>query len=274
MFGGRLIAGKNRNIPERISRWQRNQARLILLAGLCAPVCALQPSACQPLMDSGDALYQAFDNRGALECYSRAHQQCLESYDALMKMTRACIDVGGEVDAREAEGYYAAGLRGVDTLQQRCPDSAQSYFLRAVAAANLARIRSGTRRVAPARQIEPNVRRAVEIDPTFAPAYVVLGAYYREVAAASPVLKAFARIFLGWRPSGSLQDSDRELRRALELSPGNVYAHLELARTRLAMGKKLQAVRLLKQMPALPLTWYMDAKLKEEGRLLLVQLQR
>lgn len=235
--------------------------------GLEQPVCSL-------LLDSGDTSYCKFDNLTALDQYKRAYGQCPDSYDALMKMTRAYIDHGSDMNTKEAIDFFKQGLYLTDILQLRYPDSAQSYFLKAVAAANITRLKKGTQRVKLARVIEYNAKKSIVIAPSFAPAWVLLGGYYREVATANFLLKAFARIFFGGLPEGTLEDSHRTLQKALQLSPGNVYAHLEFARTNAAMGKKNEAIASLRQMQNLPLAWHLDSKLKEEGRQFLVQLQR
>jgi Tfp pilus assembly protein PilF len=165
------------------------------------------------------------------------------------------------------------GLHLTDTLKQRYPDSAQSYFLQAAAAANLARIKKGMNRIAPARMVEENIKKALALDPLYAPAYVILGGYYREVAVANPMLKALVRIFFKWSLQGTLKGSETELNKALELSPNNTYALLELARTCIASGNRKKAVGILTEMQNIRAVWHFDNRLKLEGRELLMQLK-
>ena len=42
-------------------------------------------------------------------------------------------------------------------------------------------------------------------------------------------------------PEGTLEDSERVLQKALCLDPGNIYAHYELARTYIEMGRQQDA---------------------------------
>ena len=250
--------------------------RIIRIIGIwalarLAIVSATEPP-CEVFLDSGNIGYERFDNRLALDNFTRAFKRCPDRYDPLMKMTRALIDEGEDINARPSESLYVEGLRYADTMLHRYPDSGQSYFLSAIAAANLARVKKGLKRVPFAMILDKNIRKSIELAPEFAPAYVVRGAFFREVATANPVMKTLAGIFYGWKPLGTLKDSERTLQKALELSPGNIYAFLELAKTYDALGNKEQAIVLLKRMQELPNVWHQDARLKVDGSQLLKYL--
>jgi tetratricopeptide (TPR) repeat protein len=238
-------------------------------------VCAYpETRPCAALLDSGEAEYKKFDNMRALEHFSLAFRTCPDNYEATMKMTRALIDAGTGINAKKSESFYTEGLRYADTLRKRYPDSGQSYFLTAIAAANLAQIKKAMKRIPFAMIIEPNIRKSIADDPRFAPGYVVLGGYCREVAIASPLVKMLVRVFYGWAPQGTLVESEQVLQNALKLDPGNNYAHLELARTYAAMGKKTEAIRILEQMQGLPIAWHGDKNLKEAGRQILRKIRK
>jgi tetratricopeptide (TPR) repeat protein len=229
---------------------------------------------CQALLDSGDAAYARFDNATALQRFSRAAGECPDRYDAVMKTARAFIDAGEDMYSRKSETLYVEGLRYADTLLRRYPDSGQSYFLTAVAAANIAQIKKGMQRIPLARIIDSNILTSIAKAPEFAPAYVVLGVYCREVAEASSFLRTLVGIFYGWVPQGTLAESERSLLKATGLAPQNVYANLELARTYVAMGRKKKAIDILERMPTFPRAWHQDDTLQAEGRRLMARLKR
>jgi tetratricopeptide (TPR) repeat protein len=234
---------------------------------------AAQPAnACESAIDSGNAAYARFDNILALRLYSGAHAECSHNYEAAMKMTRALIDAGEDRGVPRSESLYARALLHADTLRTLYPDSVQPYFLTAMAAANIAEIKKGARRIPFARLVEQNIRMSIRKDSAFAPSYVVLGALSREVAVSSPVLKALGRLFFAWDSHLTLTDSERSLRKALSLAPKNVYAHLELAKTLVAMGRKKDAVAVLKRMRELPRMWHQDPELQRQGSVLAQQL--
>jgi tetratricopeptide (TPR) repeat protein len=229
---------------------------------------------CAASLDSGDAAYEKFNNIRALDAYTHAFGTCPDNYDATMKMTRALIDAGEDINAKKSESLFTSGQRYADTLRRRYPDSGQSYFLTAIAAANIAQIKNGMKRVPFAMIIEPNIRKSISHNPHFAPAFVVLGAYCREIALANPLLKMVVRLFYGWVPQGTLVESEQALQEALRLDPGNIYAHLELARTYAATGNKADAIAVLEQMPGLPDAWHQDEKLKKEGGKFLEKMRK
>jgi tetratricopeptide (TPR) repeat protein len=242
---------------------------MILLIALSGQIRSEEFTGCRGMLDSGDVSYGEFNNGLALDWYRRAFEQCPDSYEALMKMTRAYIDMGQSVGVFKPESLFMTGLRFADSLRTRYPDSSQGYFLTSVAAGSLCLIRKGARKVMLVRIVERNARKAIELAPDFAPAYVVLGIYYREIAVANPILKFFALFLLGRIPDGTLKDSETALQQALRLSPDYIFALLELARTDLLMSKKNEAIENLKRAQTLKSVWYMDDRLKQEcGRVL------
>lgn len=232
------------------------------------------PISCKDLIDSGDSLYAVFDNVTALDRYTRAHALCPNTYGALMKMTRALIDVGEDREGKGSETFYRKAMLCTDTLHFRYPDSSQTYFLRAVAAANLFGFERGRRKLELAAVIRSNAEKSIESAPMFAPAYVVLGAYYRGVATANPLEKMLAGMVYGSVPAATLADSRRTLEKALLISPQNIYANLELAKTLVALEKKKDAVDILEKIKKMPLVWHLDKKLKSEAARMLMKLMR
>lgn len=243
-----------------------------ILIGATRGVEAPSPE-CATLLDTGDAAYRKFDNSAAIGFYTSAHRHCPENYDALMKMTRALIDLGEDRNNSESPGFYDKGLRYVDTMQKRYPDSAQSWFLMAVAAGNLAHLKSGRRKFALSRIVEHDARKSIDLDSAFFPAYIVLGVYFREVATLGAFEKTMVRFFLGGMPAGTLEDSERALLHALALSPDNIDALLELARTEIALGRNGEAIILLKKMQKCPVAWHLDGRFNDEGARLLKLLR-
>lgn len=227
---------------------------------------------CETLLSAGDSLGRLFESKAALQKYSDAYEKCPQSYEALMKMTRALNDLGEDVQGERSADYYQRAIAWAETLQVRYPDSVQSYFLKAAAAGNLALFRGGREKVRLSREVINNANKAIDLDSNYAPAWVIKGAYYREVATANPILKAFARSFLGGLPDGSLEDAREALSTALEIDSSNQYALYEMGQTLSAMGKKNQARDYFKKLLTLPDTHNQSAELKAEARKILKNL--
>jgi len=251
----------------------QNHCILFLLAtALCCYGMDIAP--CKDLIDSGDASYAIFNNLKALDCYKKAHVKCPDIYEALMKMTRAIIDVGEDQNDKGSESFYRQAMGLTDTLQLHYPDSMQSNFLKAVAAANLFDFEGGRQKITLAAIIRINAEKSIKAAPSFAPAYVVLGSYYRGVAIAGTLQKLLIRIVHGNVPSATLQDSKRTLQEALRISPENIYGCLELAMTLVALDEKKEAVDLLKRIKGMPVAWHLDKKLKLKAAYLLIKTER
>lgn len=228
------------------------------------------------LVEKGDKYYEQFDNMKALEEYKKAYELSPDSFEALMKLTRAYNDVGEDIKGirfrqedkvipDKAGEYFEKATQYVELLNKKFPDKAESYFFLAVTYGNLAIFKGGKEKVRLARDVEKNAKKTIEIDPEFAPAYIVLGVYYRRVADLNWFLKQFAKTVFGGLPNGSNEDSEKMLLKAIELDPQIIYAYYELVKTYEAMKKKDKAKEHLKKILELPITDHQDEAIKKEA---------
>lgn len=225
-------------------------------------------------IQKGDEYYNRFDNLRALEEYKRAYEVAPDSFDVLMRLTRAYNDVGedikgiklrpdDELRSGEVEEYFNKAAEYSKLLYQKFPDRAESYFYLAASYGHLALFRGGKEKVRLARDVEENSQKAIGLDQQFIPAYIVLGVYYREVANLNWAQKAFAKTLFGGLPNGTDEDSEKTLLRALELNPNIIHTRFELAKTYLAMGKENKATEQFKEILRLPITDHQDKEIKE-----------
>jgi tetratricopeptide (TPR) repeat protein len=222
---------------------------LVFLFGLVFT--SISAPLCKADLDSGDLYYKIFDDKKAYAFYSKALSNCPD-YESLMETTRALIDIGEDVDGKEDADYFTRALAFTDSMQKKFPDSLQSYFLKAAAAGNLAIHKSGKAKIELARTIESNTKKALLIDSTYAPAHVILGAYYRQVATINKFSKTIAKAIYGKIPEGTLKDSEEELTKALTYDNSNIFAHYELAQTLYSMDRKKEAKEQLQTVLTLP----------------------
>jgi len=189
-----------------------------------------------------------------------------------MKLLRAFIDYGEDQRGKPSNLFFLKALSFADTLIRQYPDSAQAYFLKAAAAVNLILLLKGKQKIMLAQTIEINCLKSIALDSTKAPAYIVLGAYYREIASASLLLKILARIFYGFTLQGSFNDALFYLNKAISLPPTNsTFVFFEIARTYIAMGKSYypQAVANLKKALSAQISDHQENHLKAEAVILL-----
>ena len=231
----------------------------------------LYANECQTLIEMGDKYYEQFDNFKALKDYEEAYKICPESHEVLFKLTRAYNDVGEDLEmtaesdgskSGEVEGYFENAIKYAKLLLDKFPDEATTYFLLAASYGNLGLFKGGKEKLILGRDVEEYAKKAIEIDPNFDQAYVVLGIYYREVASLNGLKKVYAESFLGGLPGRTLEDSQRVLSKALELSPKSPYVHYDLARTYEKLGEKEKAIEHYNKVVALPAVDHDDVRKK------------
>jgi tetratricopeptide (TPR) repeat protein len=262
------------SVPETASRRDGRSPAASLLAAsvlLGAPAVADEAS---DFLARGDEAHRAFRYAAAAEAYEGAHRLAPERFEVLERLSHIHADLGEGATGAPAEVYLRKGIGYAEELQRRFPDRADGYFWAAVLDGNLALLKGGKDKVRLSRNVERNARRAIEIDAGFAPAYVALGIYYREVAELSWVLRAFAKALFGGLPSGSREDSERMLVRAVELNPSDVRGRYQLALTYESLGRKDRAADELRRVLELPATEAHHRVLQKEARTRLAKLTR
>ncbi|XOF33326.1 MAG: hypothetical protein ACL93V_15180 [Candidatus Electrothrix sp. YB6] len=221
----------------------------------------------QELARQGDAARQRFDNPTALAYYKKAHTIAPDRFAYHAKMIQAYNDIGEDLASEKAEPYFEQAVRHAEELQKKFPEKAESYYLLAVSYGNLALLRGSKEKVKLSGYVLHNTQKAIELNPNYADAYIVLGVYYQEVASLNGFLKAFARLFFGELPDGTYEDAVRSFQKALTLrTTSPVYTYFHLGRTYEYMDKPEQAEKVYRQALQLPETDHRDHAVKQRMR--------
>lgn len=96
-------------------------------------------------------------------------------------------------------------------------------------------------------EIRESCKKAIELNPKHAKAYLILGMWHRKVARASWVQKALIRTFFGKVPQADLATSIYLLQKAVELDDTRVKNHYELALSYDVTGDYKSAASLFKK---------------------------
>ncbi len=208
----------------------------------------------------GAALLEAFKNREAIPFLEQAYAAGLTNAAVLTRLTEAYANAGEDLDNKESEAYYVKAVEYAEKLKAVAPNKAETYFELCVAYGDLALFKGGKEKVTLSRNLEAMARKGIELDPSYSQSYCVLGVYYREVASLNPVLRAFAKYLLGGLPDGTLADSERMFLKSIELDPGNVYGHYQLAVTYEKMDQPAKAAAMYRKVLALPIVDHQDSK--------------
>jgi tetratricopeptide (TPR) repeat protein len=196
-------------------------------------------------VERGDAFYRNFDNQGALREYQSAYLAAPNDFQVLTRMIRIYNDMGrlemyknggGESENRKAVEY-------AETLQKLYPDRAETYFWLALAKGSMARFLGISEKAKVGKSVEEYAQKAIELDPNYSHAYMILGIFYRMAGDLSWFEKTVARAVFGTDFQGTYDQSVEMLQKSLALDPDNIYAYYELGRTFDAMERDGDALK-------------------------------
>jgi tetratricopeptide (TPR) repeat protein len=195
------------------------------LGALCDPAYA-------DAIGRGDRHHAAFEYEAAARAYAEALDADPGGFHALDRLADVSNDLGD----------FTGSLGYAQCLREAHPQRPEGAYWAGVAYGQLTTTVGPGEKLALARDIVGAAGEAIRIDPGFGPAHVVLGAFHREMSQIGFFARFAARAFLGGLPEASLAESERLLRRAVELEPGSVVARYELALT-LAAAKRDEDAR-------------------------------
>lgn len=226
---------------------QRRLPLIILLLTLSAPILRANDDY-RSFLALGDSHYRNFDPRGALEAYRQAYAMAPTEFEAIVRMVRVHNDIGRSMLWRNdsAEVWYERAVEYAEELVQHHPERAETYFWHALARGSLVPFRGVSEKLDIGKFVVSQSLKAIAMDSTFAPPYVLLGILYREAARLKWYERVVANVVFGGSLPGTIEDSERVLERALALDPDDIFAHVELARTHRFLGDHERAAELLR----------------------------
>jgi tetratricopeptide (TPR) repeat protein len=220
----------------------------------------------------GDEYYQNFADQKALDEYLLALKIEPNNYEALWKACRSTIDVGDLINPKEkgakekqksvykeAETYArkAVGINANDTW---------GHFYLSAAMGKHALLLGKKDQVAMSKEIKIEIEKAIELDNTNDGAYHALGRWHRRMAEIGGAKRLLGNIFYGGIPKGTFEESEKYLKRAVELKPDYVNHRLELGRTYVSLKKYNLAAQEFQKCIDLPKSSSKDEMYKEEAR--------
>ena len=257
-------------------------ARALELGALIA-LALPHPAGGQPdtALAEGDSLMAALETERAIDAYREGLAASPDDPALLWRAARAISNRTAETPGREGdEPFHQEAVALARRAVAAGPEVARTHTTLATALgryghwlAHECRIRCAGRVVDMGKEGYRATRRAIELDPYDPAPFIVLGLYHRDLSTVPLVVKVIARTFLGGYPPVSLEESATNLERAVRLDPGDVTAHLELARTYAEMGRDDDARAELRAALAAPTRERLDVVEKEEAASLLAALE-
>jgi tetratricopeptide (TPR) repeat protein len=234
----------------------------------------------EEFIKKGDEYYAAWEDQKALDEYLKALQVEPRNYEALWKASRGYVDVadlitgkGKEIENKKFDMYLKAEKYAREAMAVN-PGGAWGHFFLSAALGKKVLMLGKKEQIEASKEVKSAVDKAIELDPNNDLAYHALGRWHRRMAEIGGAKRALGSLLYGSIPKGSFEESEKWLKKAVELRPDYINHHLELGRTYLAMGKKDLAASEFKKCLELPESTSKDKILKEEAKAELEQLSR
>src|SRR5512140_451830 len=227
----------------------------------------------------GDAAYAKFDDQTALEHYQAALKLEPANYEALWKASRAMVDIADvipatdkDVKARQMKLYTDATALARKAVGAN-PNDTWGHFQLAAANGKRLLMLGKKEQIEASKQVKAEIDKAIELDPTNHLAYHALGRWHRRMDEIGGAKRFFGGMIYESIPKGSFAESEKNLRKAIELHPEYVNHYLELGRTLVAEKKTDEAAQSFQKAIDLPKTTSKDDVLKAEAKAELAKLK-
>lgn len=243
-----------------------------------AVLCSAQTAADH--IGSGDAAYAAYNDQQALDHYLEALKLEPSNYEALWKTSRAYVDIADLIKAGDKESgarqmkMYTDAVNLARQAVAAQPNDTWGHFQ--LAAANGKRLlKLGKKdQIDASKEVRDEIEKAIALDPKNDLAYHAFGRWHRRMAEIGGAKRFFGSIVYGSIPKGSVEESEKFLRKAIELRPGYANHYLELGRTLVARDKRDEAIQAFNKCIELPKSSSKDDMLKDEARAELLKLEK
>ena len=219
----------------------------------------------------GIAANEAHDLRTALQHFQAAIDQDSSSYDANWRGALTLLDLSEQIpDAskgKERDSLYSLAERYAARAVAANLRGADGYFALVAAIGRAALALPTEERIRRAGIIRKEALRTIELNPRHDGAYHIIGLWNAEIMRLSGISRFFARNFLGAGvfKEASWKNAIANMQKAVELDPGRIYHHLELARIYADRKRPAEAEIQLHAVESLPVRELMDSSYKRQG---------
>ncbi len=219
----------------------------------------------------GDAAYAQLNDQAALEHYSAALKVEPANYEALWKVSRAMVDIADVIPATDKDikdrqmKMYTEATSIARKAVTANPNDTWGHFSLAAANGKRLLLLGKKEQIEASKAVRAEIDKALELDPTNHLAYHALGRWHRRMAEIGGAKRFFGGLIYGSIPKGSFAESEKNLRKAIELHPEYANHYLELGRTLVELNKPDLAAEAFQKCIDLPKTTSKDDVLKAEA---------
>jgi regulator of microtubule dynamics protein 3 len=228
----------------------------------------------------GVAASDAHDLRTALQHFDAALSQDSTSYAANWRAAITLLTLGEQIQGKdrsaERDSLYAQAERYARRAVAADPAGADGHFALAASIGRASLTMGKKARIRRASEIRREALRTIALNPQHDGAYHILGRWNAEIMGISGFSRFFAKSFLG---AGIFKEASWDkaiynMEKAVQLDPGRIYHHLELAEIYAERKRVADARTQLHLVDSLPNREIMDSIYKTQGAALLKQLNK
>ena len=253
------------------------------LAVLCLIGPTAGPLVAQQVEDHvalGIAASDAHDLRTALQHFQAALDQDSSSYEANWRGAITLLTLGEQLGDTgknpERDSWYQLAERYAGRAVASNPAGADGHFALAASVGRTSLTMGRKARIRRAAIIRSEALRTIALNPRHDGAYHILGRWNAEIMRISGLGRFFAKSFLGAGifNQASWGKAIYNMEKAVQLDPGRIYHHLELAEIYAERKRVADARTQLHLVDSLPDREVMDSVYKRQGAALRRRLDK
>jgi tetratricopeptide (TPR) repeat protein len=228
---------------------------------------------------AGDEAYAKFDDQKALEQYLEAIKLEPQNYEALWKASRADVDIADVITGTDKDSkqrrmkLYTDGTDYGKKAVAVNPNDTWGHFQVAAALGKKLLMLGQKEQVDGSKLIKAEIDKAIQLDPSNDLAYHALGRWHRRIAEIGGAERFFGSILYGSIPKGTFAESEKYLKKAVDMKPEFINHRLELGMTYVSLKKYGLAAQEFQKAIDLPKTTSKDDVLKAQAQAELAKLK-
>lgn len=211
----------------------------------------------------------------ALDKYKQVLAAAPTNLNALVRSSELSVEIGEmQADKNAKTTYYTLAKDYADKAISADSNSADAYYVRAVAAGKLSEAETENKKLAAeVKEVKTYADKALLKNSEHGKANYVLGKWNFDVLTLPWTKKAAMKILFGGMPPATIENVYKYMEKCRKLEPYFVPNFLDLAKAYKYDHKPAQAVEVLNQLVKLPVRRSADAALKAEGKKMLSEMQ-
>jgi tetratricopeptide (TPR) repeat protein len=225
------------------------------------------------LIAKGKVFEKKFQAKEALPLYLSAEKEEPKDPELLVRIARQYRYLMTDAPAKEEKLRLGHLALEYSSRAAACgPKDCDAQLATAITLGKMLPYMPTKQQVSATPQIKESVDKALAINPDSDTAWHILGRWNRVLAEVNSMKRLIGGIIYGQLPKGTLEEAERDMKKAISLNPDRLMHYIELGRVYAQMGKKDEAREFINKGLAMPDTEKDDPDTKERGRETLAKL--